>query len=242
MTEIPWDGVITVLGAAPLREVASDALEWGPIPDMMRQLARLGAAAVSLPLAAVLGAVLAFRPHRRGAPARDPTVIQAQILLAVVGALIMLVVGQSLARAFGIVGAASLIRYRVKVRDARDAGVMLVTLGIGLAAGVGLYLLAGFATAFAVGVLWWAESIEPEARKTFHLHVRTADPSALTPRLQKVLRRSKARFELRSASADEICYEVDLPLSTSTDSISAAILAMAEDEKTAVEWDERKAR
>jgi hypothetical protein len=69
-------------------------------------------AAIRLPLAAVLGTALALRPRRRGTPARSPAVVQTQIILSVVGAIIMLVVGASLARAFGIVGAANLIRYR----------------------------------------------------------------------------------------------------------------------------------
>ena len=101
---------------------------------------------IRLPLAAVLGAALAFRPKRRGTPTRTPAVVQTQIILTVVGALIMLVVGSSLARAFGIVGAASLIRYRSKIDDPKDAGVMLCCLAVGLASGVGLYGLAVFAT------------------------------------------------------------------------------------------------
>ena len=93
-------------------------------------------------MAAALGAVLAFRPQRRGTPARSPAVIQTQIILAVVGAVVMLVVGASLARAFGIVGAANLVRYRSKIDDPKDAGVMLSCLALGLAAGVGIYWVA----------------------------------------------------------------------------------------------------
>ena len=74
-------------------------------------------ALMTLPLAAGLGAVLAFRPRRRGTPARSAPVIQTQIILAIVGAMVMLIVGSSLARAFGIVGVASLIRYRAKIDD-----------------------------------------------------------------------------------------------------------------------------
>ena len=65
--------------------------------------------------------MLALRPRRNGTPERQPAVVQTQIILAVVGALIMLVVGASLARAFGIVGAANLIRYRSKIDDPKDA-------------------------------------------------------------------------------------------------------------------------
>jgi hypothetical protein len=51
---------------------------------------------VRLPLAMVLGGALALRPRRRSQGARKVVVIQTQIMLAVVGAVIMLVVGNSL--------------------------------------------------------------------------------------------------------------------------------------------------
>src|SRR5262245_47522141 len=108
--------------------------------------------------------MLAFRPRRRGTPERQSTVVQTQIILAVVGAVVMLVVGSSLARAFGIVGAAGLVRYRAKIADPKDAGVMLSTLAVGLASGVGLWVLAVFGTGFILGLLWIVESFEPKAR------------------------------------------------------------------------------
>jgi hypothetical protein len=93
-------------------------------------------AVLALPFATALGSALAFRPRRRGTPARSAPVIETQIVLAVVGATVMLVVGSSLARAFGIVGAANLIRYRAKIDDPKDAVVMLATLSMGLCCGV----------------------------------------------------------------------------------------------------------
>src|SRR5262245_60729682 len=103
--------------------------------DWRTQLQSMRHALVRLPVAAGLSAILAFRPRRRGTPARQSTVIQTQIILAIVGSIVMLVVGASLARAFGIVGAAGLIRYRAKIEDPKDAGVMLSTLALGLASG-----------------------------------------------------------------------------------------------------------
>src|SRR5918993_524628 len=122
------------------------------------------ASAIRLPLAALLGTVLALRPRRGGTPERQPAVVQTQIILAVVGALIMLVVGASLARAFGIVGAANLIRYRSKIDDPKDAVVMLCALASGLAAGVGLYGLSVVGTLFIVFCLWIIEGFEPQTR------------------------------------------------------------------------------
>src|SRR5205809_4074329 len=85
-------------------------------------------ALIALPLAAALGTLLALRPRRRGTPHRSTPVIQTQIILAVIAAVVMLVVGTSLARAFGVVGAAGLVRYRSKIEDPKDAGVLLSTL------------------------------------------------------------------------------------------------------------------
>src|ERR1041385_5440544 len=74
-------------------------------------------ALIALPLATVLGTALALRPRRKGTPHRSPPVIQTQIILSLIGCLVMLVVGSSLARAFGVVGAAGLVRYRAKIED-----------------------------------------------------------------------------------------------------------------------------
>jgi hypothetical protein len=193
-----------------------------------------------LPLAAALGAALALRPRRRGTPPRDPAVIQTQIVLAVVGSVIMLVVGASLARAFGIVGVASLIRYRSKIEDPKDAVVMLSALAVGLAAGVGLYGIAGFSTAFLVAALWVIESFEPSSRKAFELKVKAGDDTdELRPRLEAVLRRYNCDFELRASANDEVSYEVQVPLDVQTDDVTNAILRLQPD-GTAVDWSEKK--
>ena len=94
--------------------------------------------------------------------------------LSIVGAVIMLVVGASLARAFGIVGAANLIRYRSKIDDPKDAVVMLCTLAVGLASGVGLYALAVVSTAFIAAALWVIESFELRSRR-FELKIKAGD-------------------------------------------------------------------
>ena len=148
-----------------------------------------------------LATVLAMRPRRRGTPHRQAPVIQTQIILAIVGAVVMLVVGTSLARAFGIVGAAGLVRYRAKIEDPKDAGVMLSTLAVGLASGVGLWMLAGFATVFILVVLWIVESFEPKATQLFTLKVNAKDPDAVKPQIEHLLKRQGLSYELRSVAS-----------------------------------------
>ena len=197
------------------------------------------ASLIRLPLAALLGTVLALRPRRRGTPERQPAVVQTQIILAVVGSLIMLVVGASLARAFGIVGAANLIRYRSKIEDPKDAVVMLCALSAGLAAGVGLYGLAIIGTVFITVCLWVIEGFEPQTR-LFELTVKMGDKTLdMRPKIEEVLRRYKARYEMRTAGEDALVYMVTTPRLMKTDRVSTAIVELEPAGKGSVEWTEK---
>jgi MgtC family/Domain of unknown function (DUF4956) len=215
--------------------------EDGPVDTSWdSQFESLWHALARLPTAALLSAILAFRPRRRGTPKRQAPVIQTQIVLALVGAMVMLVVGASLARAFGIVGAAGLIRYRAKIDDPKDAGVMLSTLALGLASGVGLYLFAIFATVFVLGVLLVIESIDPEPYLLFDLAITAKDPTTLKDSIERLLRRRRIPYELRSTSAEGICYEVKLPLDTHTDTVSDALMSLNPARSLNVKWEQKK--
>jgi uncharacterized membrane protein YhiD involved in acid resistance len=198
-------------------------------------------AMVRLPLAAALGAALALRPKRRGTPPRTPAVVQTQIVLAVVGAVVMLIVGASLARAFGIVGAANLVRYRSKIDDPKDAAVMLCALSVGLASGVGLYALTIFSTAFMVGALWVIESFEPHSHKHFLLKIKAEkDTDGMRDKFEQILQTYRLPFELRSASDDEVCYDLQVPIGVQTDDVSNRLLQLDPAGHLAVEWEEKK--
>jgi uncharacterized membrane protein YhiD involved in acid resistance len=161
------------------------------------------------------------------------------VILAMMGALIMVVVGASIARAFGIVGAASLIRYRAKISDPKDAAVMLSTLGIGLTSGVGLYWIAGVATAFILAVLWMVESLERHSYVRFELTISNAKAPALRARLEHLLARHHARAELRSLASGELTYSVRVPVGLRVDTLSDAIIGLDGPTETSVSWDEK---
>ena len=219
-----------------------------PVPQSLPQqgpgtgdLFTLDDVMVRLPLAAVLGGALALRPKRRGTPDRSPAVVETQIVLAVVGAVIMLVVGASLARAFGIVGAANLIRYRSKIEDPKDAVVMLCALSVGLASGVGLYSLAVFSTVFLVAALWVIESFEPQVQNRFELSIKLGkDTDEKRPGVEAVLSRQRIRYQLRTMSDEELGYDVRVPLGVDTKHITDALLKLDSTGHGAVEWTEKK--
>jgi uncharacterized membrane protein YhiD involved in acid resistance len=191
-----------------------------------------------LALAAVLGAALGFiRPARTEGVPRSAHVVQAQILLAVVGAIIIVVVAESLARAFAIVGAAGLIRYRARINDPKDAGVMLVALAVGLTVGSGLYGFAVVATAFVIALMWVLESIEPAARSRFELTIGGKNTEMLRPDIEHALQQKGVTCELIGSSAHELHYEVTVPLDQKLGKLTKLIRGLDARHGTSVEWD-----
>lgn len=209
------------------------------VPDFSAR--DLGHALLCLVVAATLGAAMAFRPRRPGGPPRVVHVTQAQIMMAIVGSLVMLVVGASLARAFAIAGTAGLVRYRAKIDDPKDASVMLSSLAIGLASGVGLLGLAAAGTVFIVLVLWALEWREPWPAKLFDLTVSAKAPAALKAEVEMLLTRHHIKFELRETTETHIAYSAEVPQGKKTDRISEAIAALNGAEAVAVVWDLKKA-
>ena len=241
--------VLALVLGAPLPGAAMQTAQDLTVSDQGARAQRVTAmdevrhAVIRLPLAALLGTALAVRPKRRGTPPRQPAVIQTQIILAIVGAVVMLVVGTNLARAFGVVGAAGLVRYRAKVEDPKDAGVMLSTLAVGLASGVGQYVMAVFSAVFILIALWVIESFEPEGKKRFELKIKMGDDTdARRKDFETILRRHQVDFELATASDDEVSFDAQVPLEVDRYRITTAILKLDPDGHASVEWTEKKSK
>jgi uncharacterized membrane protein YhiD involved in acid resistance len=200
--------------------------------------------------AVVLSGVLAFRP-RKDVPLfrRSLFVSQTQILLAVVAAALMMVVGDSAARAFAIFAAASLVRFRTNIRDPKEITVLLISLALGLAAGVGRWELGIALCLFALALLWLLEFNEGDAIfRSMELTIKTRDTDRTQQVLQKIFRRRRLDAEVREidppdpekdGSTGSIVYYLNLPLSMRTDAMSDRILrADANVEK--IQWSKTK--
>jgi uncharacterized membrane protein YhiD involved in acid resistance len=198
-------------------------------------------ALIRLSLAGLFGTALALRPRRRSQGARKVVVIQTQIMLAIVGAVIMLVVGNSLSRAFGIVGAAGLIRYRSNIADPKDAVVMLSALAAGLAVGVGLFELGAVATVFMMLALWLVEFFEPPARKLFELRLKTDQAAEFRSKAEDVLKALNLEHELLVEDDDEIRYSVSAPVDVRTKDVSDTLRLVAGG-NLVVRWEEKRSR
>jgi len=88
-----------------------------------------------------------YRKTYRG-PGYSVAYTNTLILLAMCTAVMIMVIGNNLARAFGLVGALSVVRFRHAVKNTQDIVYVFFALGVGMAAGVGFYGIAFVATAF----------------------------------------------------------------------------------------------
>lgn len=80
--------------------------------------------------------------------------VHTLIMMTMVVAIIMLVIGSNIARAFSLVGALSIVRFRNAVKDTQDVGYIFFAMAIGMAVGTGFLLLATIATIIISFILW----------------------------------------------------------------------------------------
>ncbi len=76
------------------------------------------------------------------------------VLLTIITALVIMVIGNNLARAFGLVGAMSIIRFRTAVKDVMDIVYIFFSLAVGMASGVGYFRLVIVGLIF-IGITTW---------------------------------------------------------------------------------------
>ncbi len=125
-----------------------------PGGDLLHAL-RIDALVPRFAAAVAIGALIAARPWRyaMGRRAPRPEMVHAQILLCVAAAIITVVIGDSVAKAFGLVGLGSFVRFRSGLKDPRDAAVLFLVIGLGMACGHGSLGVAFAGAVFAALLL-----------------------------------------------------------------------------------------
>lgn len=153
-------------------------------------------------LAVFLGALVAYK---RSVDSYRLNIIQAHAFLSAAAAMFMLVIQNNIVSAVGLLGAASVIRYRYAMRSSKDASTLIIALGIGMACGLTFYKLACLAAAFTVLVGYWFSSLHivlprfiMRHRETVELHIETTDYRRSYERLQAIASELGLQIGVRS--------------------------------------------
>ena len=166
-----------------------------------------------LAVASVLGALVAYRPWRLFMHWYfEPTQSGAQILIAAAGALMTSVIGNNVALAFGLVGLGGFIRFRSGIKDPREAGVMFLMIGIGMACGIGRMPIALVAVVTAFILLTALDLMDRKRRKVSRRRIRLTGvqhPRDFEPAFRQLVgRHATIRGSKISVRRDEVIVDI----------------------------------
>lgn len=150
------------------------------------------------------------------------------VLLATLIALMTLAIGNSVARAFGVVGALSIVRFRTVVEDTRDTAFVILAVVVGMASGAGYWLLAlaalPLAAAGALAMRAWSTPVSGgcPATLTVRLGLGLDPATCVEPTLRE--HASGARLtsvaSARQGAAFDFVYAFDVPAPDSLRSLA----------------------
>jgi hypothetical protein len=179
----------------------------------------VGDIAIALTLSFVLSAMIGwvYRYTHRNV-SYSQSYVQTLVILGMLISLIMLVVGSNIARAFALVGALSVVRFRNAIKETRDVGFIFLVMGVGMAAGTRFYTLAVVAAIAVTLVIllmyrfnWFAANVQRQVVK-----VQVPPDGPYTEHVQDVLIAHTSEFELvsmesiRGGALTELMYTVRL--------------------------------
>lgn len=155
------------------------------------------------------------------------TFVQTLIILAMVVGVVMLIIGSNIARAFTLVGALSIVRFRNAVKETRDVGFIFFAMAIGMACGTRFYLLAIVSTVL-ISLLIWVMVREDMFGKTIRdniLKIRIPADIPYEQLFDAVFDRYLARVDLmgletvQAGMLTELVYGVELKKDASAQSL-----------------------
>jgi hypothetical protein len=234
--------IVWIAAAAGVVLAGGAAVAFGPIP---LSWPRALDGPLRLAVAAVIGIGVTAVQRRGERTAQAQAMHHAQILLCVSGAMMMVLINDSLARAFGIAGAASLVRFRTPVDDPRDAAVMFLLIGLGMASGVGSFALAGGGAVMIALFLVCLGHTSGRGRRSLVVDLVACGPAFPGAHVQRVLAGHGATLEIREAwFGDEAraAYLATFPSDVALDTVHADLIAGGTAGLRAVSWEPAKKR
>jgi uncharacterized membrane protein YhiD involved in acid resistance len=198
-----------------------------------------------LVLAALLGAIVGYRQRIHV----EEYIVQAHVIIAFTGALMMIIIGNEIVRAFGLLGAGSIIRYRTPVRDPKALASLFVTMGIGIAVGTGLFELAFIGAVLIVliqGIFATIASRLPSTlynpQRGYVLDLTSEDGAGTLERVRAAFTEKDIRFRLleydargRKAGLTKVRLAVEAPAYLSTEELT---LLVFKDGVQSISWEE----
>ncbi len=178
---------------------------------------------LNMALALVLGVIIAYvyRYTHKGLSYSQSFTLTLVFVAAIV-AVVMMVIGSSLARAFAMVGALSIIRFRTVVKDTKDTAFVFAALAEGMAAGTSSYFLAVTSCAFIclIALVMYKTNFGSTYKSEFVLRFlfdQESDSSAYLDKINEFAKRSSVLHLEPSGDGRYLTLTFDIALKGDAD-------------------------
>lgn len=133
----------------------NDILEERILKEVLNSQVSVESILIVLVLSTALGLAISavYKKTFRGT-AYSASFIAALVLISIITANVMMIIGSNLARAFGFIGALSIIRFRTAIKDTRDLSFIFLSLIMGAAVGTQNYHIAVISTFFILMLVY----------------------------------------------------------------------------------------
>ena len=194
-------------------------------------------------LAALLGGIIGYRQRIHV----EEYIVQAHVIICFTGALMMIIIGNEIVRAFGLLGAGSIVRYRTPVRDPKALASLFVTMAVGIAVGTGLFELALIGSVLIVSLQGFVGTIASRLPPTLYnpqrgyiMKLETEDGPGTIMRLKDTFAEHDIRYQLleydaSSAKKVDITMNVEARANLTTEELT---LLVFRDGVRSVKWEE----
>jgi hypothetical protein len=143
--------------------------------------------------------------------------LQAIVLVGVTVSLIMVIIGSDIARAFALVGAMSIVRFRTPLKDARDLVFIFAAIAVGMACGVQFHVFGAIFTVFLFALVLGFHYLDFGELANSGYVVKLRIDGAVRDRTGQTLGKLCKRFSIVSVSRndpadqiEEVIYEIEL--------------------------------
>lgn len=201
------------------------------IPEVYGPYAILTNLAVAIALGLIVAVI--YRQTHKGLSYSQSFTLTV-VFVTVIVAMVMMVIGNSLSRAFALVGALSIIRFRTVVKDTKDTAFVFWALAAGMAAGTGNYVLGAIGTGIVslLAMLLHSSNFGALYKSEFILRFRYATStgeSAHLETIQSMAKRSSLLHIEHSGDGESLkmTYDIVLQENRSAEELSKAIGALA---------------
>ena len=161
---------------------------------------------INLVLSFIIGLAISFvyKKTHKGLSYSQSFMI-TNVFVTVIVCMVIMIIGNNLARAFALVGALSIIRFRTVVKDTKDTAYIFWSLAAGMASGTGSYFLAVFGTIFItiIAFVLYKSNYGSILKTEFILQFRISPNKNLANDYSKIISNFSKTYTLLSSEVSE---------------------------------------